>query len=424
MKKHPRKIIAILTGLVIGVTLAMSLYLTNVASAHPAGPKLLSVATLTNPPPLGNGINLGGFSALTHLPSDPKNVFYTLTDRGPNQTVTGQARFLLPTFTPTIIKIQVVNNSINILQQIPLKLPQGTDPITGTQYISGVSNVLTLDEAPFDPNGNPLPYDPYGLDTEGIAYNSRTCTFWLSEEYRPSLVEVTLDGTILRRLVPQGQASLFANAPNVPILDTLPADLGTRAQNRGLEGLAITPNGKYLYTAIQSTLLNPNDSVVPTSRVLRIAKMDLNTLQPISEIAYLTPVVPGVTNQNNIFISDLDALSDDTLLVDERDNQVKHKNIVKIDVSQATNILGQTYQGKTPEQMTVQELQQACVVSPTRKVILDLLQFGYPFAKVEGMTVTGNKLMVINDNDFQLFSTEQTQLWTFQVPGKDLHSDN
>src|SRR5262245_60908880 len=182
------------------------------------------IATLNNPPALGSGINLGGFSGLTHLPNDPDNVFYTLTDRGPNQTVTvngvDQARFPIPTFTPRIIKFQVNGNSISLLQQILLKLPQGTDPITGTQFISGVSNFAGLDEAPFDPNGNPLPYDPYGLDTEGIAYSERTNTFWISEEYRPSLVEVALDGTILRRIVPNGQASLFAAATNIPISDT------------------------------------------------------------------------------------------------------------------------------------------------------------------------------------------------------------
>src|SRR5262245_32955055 len=273
MHKRASTMMGILTGLMIGVSAT--------AAAEPPGPQLVNIATLTNPPPLGNGINLGGFSGLTHIPDDPENVFYTVTDRGPNQTVTGQARFLIPTFTPSIIKIQVVNSSINILQQIPLKLPQGTDPITGTQRISGVSNVAGLDEAPFDPNGNPLPYDPYGLDLEAIVYNQQTDTFWLSEEYRPSLVEVTRDGTILRRLIPSGQASLFANAPNIPVTDVLPTELATRNQNRGLESIALTPNGKFLYTAIQSTLFNPNSSVSSTSRVLRIVQLDLLPLQVI-----------------------------------------------------------------------------------------------------------------------------------------------
>ena len=110
------------------------------------------------------------------------------------------------------------------------------------------------------------------------------------------------------------------------------------------------------------------------------------------------------------------ALNEDTLLVDERDNQVKHKNIVRIDVEQSTNILGQTYQEKTPEQMTVQELEQAGVIFPTRTVLLDLLLFQYPFAKVEGLTVIGNKVIVINDNDFQIGGTDPTQVWTFKVP--------
>jgi hypothetical protein len=396
------------------------------ASPKEKDPELSNKATLQNPPALGNGINLGGFSGLTHVPGDPENVFYTLTDRGPNETVSGQARFLIPKFTPTIIQIQVVNNTINILQQIPLKLPKGTDPITGTQFISGVSNIPTLDEAPFDAQGNPLPNDPYGLDTEGIAFNSRTNTFWLSEEYRPSLVEVSQDGTILRRLIPQGQASLFANATNVPIFDTLPADLGLRNQNRGLESVAIPPNGKYLYTAIQSTLFNPDSSVSSTSRVLRIVKMDLTDLQPIAEFAFLTPVVPGVS-QNNIYISDMFAFNgnqnSERLLVDLRDNQVKFKNIVEIDLNGATNILGQTYQGKTPEQMTPAQLQQAGVVSPTQTVVLDLLQFGYPFAKVEGLFVVGNQLSVVDDNDFQIGSTDVTQLWTFKLFGGALNSN-
>ena len=50
-------------------------------AANPKNPSLLNVAQLKNPPALGNGINMGGFSALTHLPDDPANVFYTMTDR-------------------------------------------------------------------------------------------------------------------------------------------------------------------------------------------------------------------------------------------------------------------------------------------------------------------------------------------------------
>ena len=367
----------------------------------PHSSALLNIAELKNPPALGNGIHLGGFSALTHVPGDPANVFYTITDRGPNGSVkvngVSQTAFPLPTFTPTIVQIEVVGDSINILQQIPLKLPQGTDPITGTRNISGISNVPGLDEAPFDTAGHPLPNDPYGLDTEGIAYNPKTDTFWVSEEYRPSLAEVARDGTILRRLVPQGEASLFANAPNIPIQDTLPAIFSKRVQNKGLEGIAITPNGQYMYAAMQGPLANPVDT---TSRVLRIVQIDLQTLTTIAEFAYLTPdgslFTPPV-DQNKIFISDMFALDDNNLLVDERDSKNAIKNIIKINVKHATNILDFTTndQGKTPEQMTVTELQGAGIVFPTRSVVLDLLEFGYPFQKVEGMVLVGKQLSVV-----------------------------
>jgi len=390
-------------------------------AANPKNPSLLNVAQLKNPPALGNGINMGGFSALTHLPDDPANVFYTMTDRGPNGSVkvngVSQTAFPLPTFSPTILKIEVVGDAINILQHIPLQLAHGTDPITGTQRISGVSNIAGLDEAPYDMAGNPLPYDPYGLDTEGIAYDGKTDTFWLSEEYRPSLIEVSRDGTILRRLVPHGEASLFTNAPNIPIVDTLPANFNLRVQNKGLEGIAVTPNGRYLYAALQGPLANPDDS---TSRVLRIIQVDLSTLDTVQEFAYLTPdgssFNPPVA-QNKIFISDLAAIGNSTLLVDERDSKNAIKNIVKINVAQATNILGfTTFQGKTLEQLSVPELQQAGIVTPTRSLILDLLQFGYPFQKVEGMTLVGTQLSVVNDNDFDIGGTDPTQLWTFNVP--------
>jgi len=410
----------------VGVSIvAFSIQIARAENPHV--PALLNIAQLKNPPALGNGINLGGFSALTHVPGDPSNLFYTITDRGPNGSVkvngVSQTAFPLPRFTPTIIKFEVVGNSINILEQTPLRLPQGTDPITGTEFISGISNVAGLDEAPYDTAGHPLPYDPYGLDTEGIAYNRQTDTFWVSEEYRPSLVEVARDGTILHRLVPQGEASLFTNAPNVPIFDTLPAIFAKRVQNKGLEGVAVTPDGRFLYGGMQGPLANPDDTI---SRILRIVQIDLRSLTPTAEFAYLTP--DGATynppvGQNKIFISDLFALDNDTLLVDERDSKNSIKNIVEINVKNATDILGFTTDilGHTPEQMSVAELQQAGIVSPTRNVVLDLLQFGYPFQKVEGMVLVGKQLSVVNDNDFDIGGTDPTQIWTFEIPEQILH---
>src|SRR5262249_20527676 len=127
-------------------------------------------------------------------------------------------------------------------------------------------------------------------------------------------------------------------------------------------------------------------------------------------------VTPKV-DQNKIFISDLDAIGNSTLLVDERDSKNSIKNVVEINVNHATNILGfTTFQGKTLEKMSISDLQQAGIVPPTRTLVLDLLQFGYPFQKVEGLTAVGNQVSVVNDNDFDIGGTDPTQLWTFTVP--------
>src|SRR5262249_17427723 len=107
-----------------------------------------------------------------------------------------------------------------------------------------------------------------------------------------------------------------------------------------------------------------------------------------------------------------------TLLVDERDSKNAIKNIVEIDLRHASNVLDFTSDsnGKTLEKMSVADLQQAGIVTPTRTVILDLLQFGYPFQKVEGPAQVGTQVSVVNDNDFDIGGTDPTQVWTFNVP--------
>jgi hypothetical protein len=128
MRNPLRRIASVLLGVAMVAVLSASVFSTPSAiAANPHTPALVNIAQLKNPPALGNGINLGGFSALTYVPGDPSNVFYTVTDRGPNGTVkvngVAQTAFPLPKFTPSIIKISVVGNSINVLQKIPLKLP-------------------------------------------------------------------------------------------------------------------------------------------------------------------------------------------------------------------------------------------------------------------------------------------------------------
>src|SRR3990167_7113447 len=131
----------------------------------------------------GKTLNLttGFGSGAYHRPQDPANVFYTITDRGPNiacnesLAVIGIEKFCgdddagkifpLPDFTPTIYKIALkqsrFSNSISyeILAKIPLRDSVGT-PITG------LPNPFTQTdtEHAYDSYGRPVAFDVNGLD--------------------------------------------------------------------------------------------------------------------------------------------------------------------------------------------------------------------------------------------------------------------
>lgn len=383
-------------------------------------------------PNLAEGVKMGVGSSLTHLPGDPDNVFYSTADRGPNGQIDvgGVLRrtFPLQDYVPSIYKIQIADGEIKILEQIPLKV-NGVNPVTGKSTISGLPNIKGRDEEPFDGKAEKvLPYDPYGLDIEGLAYNAADDTFWISDEYGPSIVHVKRDGTIIERIVPKGWAAKV-ETPLVPARETLPAVYNKLRQNRGAEAVGITPDGKYMFMAMQNALRNP-DKAMDNSRQVRIIKFDLATLNPVAEYAYVLEDATQFKNlvQGDIVISDMVAVNENTLLIDERDkfagDKAQLKRIYAVDLSTATNVLGKyddaSAAGKTLEQMKVEDLKANGILPVAKRTVLDSVEFKFPYEKIEGLSlVNGNMLTIVNDNDFGVDSTSPengTELWTFKLP--------
>src|SRR5262249_7479597 len=147
--------------------------------------------------------------------------------------------FLAPSFTPTIYKVGVnADGSTTVLQRIPLHLKAGAvnparaymaahedaskgivggpqNELTGLPQIAtaaqGAASGLPANTAaaragvPSAAEGiTLLGSDPYGIDSEPIAVDPRDGSFWIGDEYRPSLVHVSADGTLLNRIVPAG----------------------------------------------------------------------------------------------------------------------------------------------------------------------------------------------------------------------------
>lgn len=375
-------------------------------------PTVEAIHQWKNPAKLGSTeIKEGGFSGLLHLPTDPADVFYTLADRGPNGEF-GKDKlrtFPVEQYIPRLYKIKASGGVIEILETIQLHLPAGkTDSFTGTNFISGVSNLKGVDEVPYDGTATKqLAYDPDGLDLEGIGYNPTDDTFWLSDEYRPSLVQVKRDGTIVGRYIPQGTKDALVTAgAQTELFDTLPAVYAKRVSNRGFEGVTITPDGKYLYASIQSPLANPDKKVSDASRNLRVLKMDLATKKVIGEYVYVAEQASQFVKvaQKDVVISDLSALTADVLLVDERDKNVgkeaQLKRIYKSDFAKATNILGTTTSDNL-ESLSVSQLKEKGIVPISKELVVDMTKLGYPYEKMEGIAAIDNqRIAIVNDNDF------------------------
>jgi hypothetical protein len=104
--------------------------------------------------------------------------FVTITDRGPNAansnyipSIPGSERpFVVPEFGPTILRINFnrATGVFQVAETIPLMI-NSTTRVTGYSNLIGLGPGLAYsDETPIDIWVNLLPFDPLGLDTEGV----------------------------------------------------------------------------------------------------------------------------------------------------------------------------------------------------------------------------------------------------------------
>jgi hypothetical protein len=121
----------------------------------------------THLPPLatigGVPITGGGYgSALARVPGSPDE-YYGLTDRGPNvDGPDGEKVLPLPKFDPSIGRFRLTGDKAVLEKVIPLRAADGT-PYNGL-----VNPQASTGEKLVDLNGEPLPTDPDGYDSEGL----------------------------------------------------------------------------------------------------------------------------------------------------------------------------------------------------------------------------------------------------------------
>jgi len=395
----------------VGVLPAMTLFaVSRLGSAAEVFPVDVSSDkfTLYTDPNSGATIRLGGFSGLVPAwGTSNGKLFHVITDRGPTvDGPTGGKAFPAPDFTPSIITVHLkANGTGQILKVLPLRKPGG-NPITG------LPNECSTNEDPvIDLSGNLLAHDPDGQDVEGLTPGPGG-TFWICEEYLPSVSLVNSDGTVSLRLVPKGAT---CGGEAVPTVELLPPVLRKRRANRGFEGITLTTGGR-LYATVQRPLNNPTQAVGNASRNIRIVEIDVEKAlngesSAVRQLLYLTESPAN----SNILLSDLYALSDDVVLVSER----RTDKVFAMHMSSASDITGLedangnllvpyqpdplTPAKTTIEQLTEAELAAIGVTTLSKTEVYSNLRAVDPaLDKVEGIALVGSTLFVCPDNDFDL----------------------
>lgn len=377
------------SALVVLVASALTLFAVTRSQAQTL--PLLAVGTLSPstgdlsglPGPLENGVAgnlLGGLgSALTYASG---NTFLALPDRGPNAVV-------YPAPPATANKIDNTVSYVNRFHTITMNLVRNTSgsglPFILTPTLTKTTLLYSKTALSYGPGGaaagnnylgNPIPpgapsidtlskfyftgrsdnFDPAQnsgypndarYDTEGLRISNDGRHVYISDEYGPYVYEFdrstgqrTRSFQLPERLfvpVPSAMGKSEINTGKTPIA----ADTFGRVANKGMEGLALTPDGRTLVGIVQNALIQDAGSA---PNLLRVVVMDIECGCTTHQYGYVLTHGSGV--------SEMVAINDHQFFVDERDgngregsgddigpsNAAVVKQLFMIDLDHATDI--------------------------------------------------------------------------------------
>jgi hypothetical protein len=376
---------------------------------------------------------LGGLgSAITYAGG---NTFLALPDRGPNavsydsdidDTVSYINRFHTVTMsltpntsgkgrpfnlTPTLSKTTLLWNPSPLVYGSGdgLGVGPGAPPLNDAShfYFTGRSDN-------FDPSANSGNANDARFDTEGLRVSNDGKSIFISDEYGPYVYQ--FDRASGKRIqsfalpCDPGSPSCFY-VPNLfPVGDDeISGNTVGRTANKGMEGLAITPDGKTLVGIMQNALIQDAKLGGDAKNLLRLVTIDIASAKVTHQYAYLLTAGSGV--------SEILALNSHEFIVDERDghgradqSDAEVKQLFKIDLNGATDV--GDMDGLTASTFAV-----------SKTLFLDIVQLftssgisaGTIPAKIEGISFgadvkvgskTVHTLWIANDNDFLSTTTD------------------
>ena len=388
---------------------------------------------------------LGGMgSGLTYAGG---NTFLAVPDRGPNatsynsavdDTVSYISRFHtlslaltangggsgLPfTLTPTLQSTTLLFSSTPLAYGSgaglgtqkngqPLGSGAPAENSAGRYYFSGRSDNFAPGSS-----GNPA---NARFDPESIRVSNDGKSVFISDEYGPYVRQFNrATGTLIKTFTLPVNLDVATLSPNGKTETS--TNISGRTDNKGMEGLAITPDGKTLVGIMQAALIQ-DAAIKATKKMVRIVTIDIAT-GATKEFGYMLTAGSGV--------SEITAINDHEFLVDERDGaglgdgtSAVAKQFFKIDISGAVDITAKSGAeaaaaavAKTPFLDLVAALNAKGIGSDQIPAKIEGITFG------QDVTYGGDlyhTLFVSNDNDFVPGIAGPNQFFVFGFKDSDL----
>ncbi|MGC3979968.1 MAG: esterase-like activity of phytase family protein [Steroidobacteraceae bacterium] len=355
--------------------------------------------------------------------------FLALPDRGPNATTYNTAVDNTTSFIPRFhtltlnlapsesdaalpfVLTPMLHDTTLLSSYLPLYysngaaygLPSGVPALNAldrTYYFTGRSDN-------FDAGKNSLNSNNARLDPEGIRVSNDGDSIYITDEYGPYVYQ--FDRNSGRRTRVYKLPEIFAATKLSAVGDTeISGNTVGRVANKGMEGLAITPDGRYLLGAMQSPLLQDGGTSAPYTRLVKIDTYTGN----VQQYAYELTNIGTAAKPKYGTISEVLAINNTDFLVDERDGKglgdnsdAAFKKLFRISLNGATEV------------SSVIGSANLVGKAVSKTLFLDLVStlstYGYAAkdipAKIEGIafgqdvtvgTQTRHTLFIANDNDF------------------------
>ncbi len=320
----------------------------------------------------GSGMSIDTKSWVRNADGTYKGSLWLLPDRGYNAVGTTDYRPRLNTIDVTLSPVapgatpeagkEQSGVDAKLADTLLLKDDRGVDttgldPANGTRKAEGSMPLL-----PQAPNGK------ISLDTEAIA-RLPDGTMFISDEYGPYIYRFAADGRMVSATPPpaallpmrHGAVNFASNNPGPGETAPDPKDPSSgRQNNQGLEGMSLTPDGKFLIAVLQSATRQDggdSSSTRQNTRALIYDAADPANLKLVHEYVVPLPVFTNEKGKTAVAAqSEIYALSARTFLMLARDSnngygqkgdKSLYRSIVAVDVSAATDIAGSKFDADT-----------------------------------------------------------------------------